>query len=86
MRACFDGLIDVEDLAVLADIIGPSMRERATLCHHSVSLGDLFPGITENRIIQLEGFGKTPVCVRVVTACREVSYIEGPKFFATLTE
>jgi hypothetical protein len=51
---CFNLLLHVQDLAVLADVVGPAIGESALLIQHAKGLCGLLPGIAQNRIVEVE--------------------------------
>ena len=54
--------------------------------HDSIFFGDLFSGIAENRIVQVERFREFCIDFVGIAACGENCNIEFTKRFTTLTE
>lgn len=86
MRTRFDGLIDKENFAILADVVGPAERKRPLLVDHSKGLCRFFTGIAQNRIIEFERFCEAPIRIRIVATRSKVGHIECTQLLATLTE
>ncbi len=86
MRTRFDRLVDMEHLAVFADVVGPTERNGSVLVDNPEGLCRFLTGVAQDRIIKFERFCKTTIGISVVAACGKVSDIEFTQLLATLTE
>ena len=87
--AGFHFFVDFQNLAVLANVKRPAVRERSRGGHYAVRLGRLFCGVAEDGIVRLNRLGETdvaPLAVGCVTTGGEVGYVEFPQLFAARTE
>ena len=89
--AGFHFFVDFQNLAVLADVECPPMRERTKGGHHAVSLGGFFRGIAEDGVVRVNRLGEVDVAFAFLTvggiaAGGEVGDVEFPQLFAVRTE
>jgi hypothetical protein len=85
MRRGTDLLVDVQDLAVAADVERPPRRQLA-FARDPVGARDLSARIAENRVIDAKVLGEPLVRFRCVDTCREIRDIETANLVAALTE
>ncbi len=85
MVAGFDFLVDVQDLAVFADVVGPTAGHAARV-QYAQLFGETFFGVTQDWIIQIQFFGELGVLFDRVDTCGEVGDVKRAKDLATLTE
>ena len=81
--------VDLQDLAVFADVKGPPVRQAAGGGHHPISLGRFLGGIAQDRVIQFQRFGKVDVALGAfgrITTGREVSDVKFSQILAVRTE
>jgi len=71
-----DSLLDVEDLPVLANEIGPTLRDLTVGMQDSQRLRCRLIRIAENRKIAIERFGELRVFLHRVSAGRKVGYVK----------
>ena len=81
-----DVAVDVEDLAVLADVEGPALGETDERHQDTVGLGDLLLRVGEERVVEAERLGELLVLLGAVGADPEVGHVEVPDLVAALTE
>jgi hypothetical protein len=81
----FDGLVDVQDLAVFSDVVRPATRH-ASFVETTKRFGNCFFGIAQNRIVDIETFGKVGILFDTVDAGGEVSHVKFTDGVAALTE
>ena len=81
----FDLLVNVQDLAVLSNIVGPAIRQ-SSRTQAAESGGDGFVWIAKNRIVKIQALCKLGVFFDRVTTGSEVSDVEFAQSFAALTE
>lgn len=86
VRGGADLPVDVEDLAVGADIERPTGGEGLPFRHHAVCRGGFTLGIAEDREIDAELLREPPVGVRLVDARGEVRDVESANGAAALPE
>ena len=79
-------LVNVQNLTIFADIKCPTFGKASAFMHDSIFFGDLFSGIAENRIVQVERFREFCIDFVGIAACGENCNIEFTKRFTTLTE
>ena len=81
--------VDLQDLAVLADVERPPERYRPCGRDHAVSAGRFLGGIAQDRVIQFQRLGKVDVALGAfgrITTGREVSDVKFPQLLAVRTE
>ena len=79
--------IDVQDLAVRANVERPARRQRMLGIDYAVRGSDLFLGIAEDGIVRLDMLGKFLVRLGIVDAGGEEDDVgEGPDVVAARTE
>ena len=74
-------LIDLQDLAVFADVKRPPKRHGPRVRHHTIGAGGLLGGIAQYRVIQLQRLGKTDVALDAdgrITTSSEVGDVKFP--------
>ena len=84
-----DLFVYLQNLAVLADVKRPPMREGSKGSHHAVGLGGGFGGVAEDGVVRLNRLGEVDVAVLAVgwvAAGGEVGDVEFPQLFAVRTE
>jgi len=82
----FDLLVDTGDLTVLADVEGPALGVGARVGEYPESLGDRLVGVTQDRVVELQRFGKLAVGLRVVGAGCKVEDVERFEFLAAVPQ
>ena len=81
--------VDLQDLAVFADVKRPPERYRPRGRDHAVSAGRFLGGIAQDRVIQFQRLGKVDVALGAfgrITTGREVSDVKFPQLLAVRTE
>jgi hypothetical protein len=89
LAGCFraDLRIDVQDLAVGADVERPACRQRMLGIDYAVGGSDLLLGIAEDGIVRLDVLGELLVRLGIVNAGGEEDDVgEGPDVVAARTE
>ena len=85
MIARLHGFVDIENLAVLSDVIRPSIGQAAGV-EASEGFGKLFAGIAQDRIVEVQTLRKIFVLFSGIDARGEIRNIEVADQIATLTE
>ena len=81
--------VDIQDLAVFADVKSPPERYRPRGRDHAVSAGRFLGGIAQDRVIQFQRLGKVDVALGAfgrITTGREVSDVKFSQILAVRTE
>ena len=89
VRTGFFDLVNLKNLAVLADIKSPAGGIALLAGDHAIGARGLFVGIAQDRIIQTQRFGKVDIALGAIgriTTGRKVSDIKFPQFIAVRTE
>ena len=87
--AGIDFLVDLQNLAVLANVKCPPMREWPKGGHHAVFLGRLFRRVAEDGVVRLNRLCKVDVALLAVSGIAtggEVGDVEFSQLFAARTE
>jgi hypothetical protein len=85
-RCRFDLAINIEKFSVFPNVKRPAFRDRSSLVHHSVGLGDFLTWIAEDRIVNTKRFSESLVFFRGICAGGKVGDIGILERFAILTE
>ena len=81
--------VDLQDLAVLADVERPPIWQATGGGHHAIGLGRFLGGIAQDRVIQFQRLGKVDVALGAfgrITTGREVSDVKFSQLLAVRTE
>ena len=81
--------VDLQDLAVLADVERPPVWQATGGGHHAIGLGRFLGGIAQDRVIQFQRLGKVDVALGAfgrITTGREVSDVKFSQILAVRTE
>ena len=73
--------VDLQDLAVFADVKRPPKRHGPRVRHHTIGAGGLLGGIAQDWVIQLQRLGKTDVALDAdgrITTSSEVGDVKFP--------
>ena len=81
-----DASVDVEDLALGVDVVGPAVRQCTLRRYDPIGLRDTFVGIAQDRIVERKGFGEFLVSFDRVTARSEGVDRKSTNLVAALTE
>ena len=84
-----DLAINLQDLAVLADVERPPVWQATGGGHHAIGLGRFLGGIAQDRVIQFQRLGKVDVALGAfgwITTGREVSDVKFSQILAVRTE
>ena len=86
MRGWIDLFVDVQYAAVQADEKCPARGKRLIFIDHSISGGDRFRGIAQQRIVDGKRLRERLVGFLIVDADRKMGDVEPAYLLATLTE
>lgn len=86
MRASFDLLVDMKDLAICSDVISPAVWHGPLVSDHAIGSCRGLTRIAQNGIVQFERFGETLIGIGVIAASGKIGHLELTQLLATLTE
>jgi hypothetical protein len=81
-----DIFINKQNLAIGSDVESPTVGQLALRCYHTVGSGDVLSRVTQDWIVEGEGFGELLVRLFGVAARSKEGDIELPDFIAAFTK
>ena len=86
MGAGIDFFLDVQDCAILTNVICPTERKRSLFGYHTVGFGSFLGRIAEDRIVQSQRLGEFFVSLCRITASGEIGNVVLADGIATCTK
>ncbi len=86
MAAYIDFLVDCQELAILADVEGPSTRQRTIVVDDAKHASDCLVRVAQDRVVQFQRFGKFAIGFRRIATGREIGDVELTQGGTALTE